>query len=54
MRVALVVPGGIDPSGRIRVIPAFLANGERAQALLAAVQVLVLLAASLNLFPAAP
>ena len=37
-----------------RVIPAFLASGERVQALLAAIQVLVLLVASLNLFPGAP
>ena len=34
-----------------RVIPAFARRGERAQALLAALQVLVLLAAALNLFP---
>jgi len=36
-----------------RVVPAFLRSGERAQALLAALQVLVLLAAALNLFPGA-
>ena len=36
-----------------RVIPAFLKGGERAQALLAALQVLVLLAAALHLFPGA-
>ncbi len=36
-----------------RVIPAFLKCGERAQALLAALQVLVLLAAALHLFPGA-
>ena len=34
-----------------RVIPAFLRRGERGQALLAALQVLVLLAAALHLFP---
>jgi hypothetical protein len=37
-----------------RVIAPFLKRGERAQALLAALQVLVLLAAALNLFPGAP
>lgn len=36
-----------------RVIPAFLKSGERVQAVLAALQVLVLLAAALNLFPGA-
>jgi hypothetical protein len=36
-----------------RVVPAFLKAGERAQALLAALQVLVLLAAALHLFPGA-
>jgi hypothetical protein len=36
-----------------RVIPAFAQRGERAQALLAALQVLVLLLAALNLFPGA-
>jgi hypothetical protein len=36
-----------------RVIPAFLKGGERGQALLAALQVLVLLAAALHLFPGA-
>ena len=36
-----------------RVIPAFLERGERAQALLAALQVLVLLVAALHLFPGA-
>ena len=36
-----------------RVVPAFLKSGERAQAVLAALQVLVLLAAALNLFPGA-
>lgn len=36
-----------------RVIPAFLRNGERGQALLALLQVLVLLAAALHLFPGA-
>jgi hypothetical protein len=34
-----------------RVVPAFLRSGERLQAALAALQVLVLLAAALNLFP---
>ncbi len=34
-----------------RVIPAFAERGERAQAILAALQVLVLLVAALNLFP---
>jgi len=34
-----------------RAIPAFARRGERAQALLAALQVLVLLLAALNLFP---
>jgi hypothetical protein len=34
-----------------RVVPAFLKSGERGQALLAALQVIVLLAAALNLFP---
>ena len=37
-----------------RVVAPFLKRGERAQALLAALQVLVLLAAALNLFPGAP
>jgi hypothetical protein len=37
-----------------RVIAPFLKRGERVQALLAALQVLVLLAAALNLFPGAP
>jgi hypothetical protein len=36
-----------------RVIPAFLRRGERVQALLAVLQVLVLLAAASNLFPGA-
>jgi hypothetical protein len=36
-----------------RVIPAFLRHGERLHAALAAAQVLVLLAAALNLFPGA-
>lgn len=36
-----------------RVIPAFLESGERAQAILAALQVMVLIAAALNLFPGA-
>ncbi|HEX7055397.1 MAG TPA: hypothetical protein VF211_15850 [Burkholderiales bacterium] len=36
-----------------RVVPAFLAAGERLQALLAALQVLVLLVAMLGLFPGA-
>ena len=36
-----------------RVIPAFLRSGERTRALLAALQVLVLVAAALNLFPGA-
>lgn len=36
-----------------RMIPAFLRSGERVQAVLAVLQVLVLLAAALNLFPGA-
>ena len=36
-----------------RVVPAFLRTGERLHALLAALQVLVLAAAALNLFPGA-
>jgi hypothetical protein len=36
-----------------RVVPAFLKSGERGQAVLAILQVLVLLAAALNLFPGA-
>lgn len=36
-----------------RVVPAFLRCGERLHALLAALQVLVLLAAAMNLFPGA-
>ena len=36
-----------------RVVPAFLRSGERVPALLAALQVLVLLAAALHLFPGA-
>ena len=36
-----------------RVVPAFLRSGERLHALLAALQVLVLAAAALNLFPGA-
>ena len=37
----------------VRVVPAFLKNGERLHALLAALEALVLLAAALNLFPGA-
>jgi hypothetical protein len=36
-----------------RMVPAFLRSGERVQAVLAVLQVLVLLAAALNLFPGA-